>query len=633
MCGFAGLMDFTDRPIELASIERMRRCLHHRGPDDQRDALVTASSPDVRFAAGLGFCRLAILDLSSLGAQPMRSADGRITVVFNGEIYNHQELRRSLEGEGVRFRSRSDTEVLVELLARDWSSAVRRLRGMFAFVAVDGQKGRALLVRDRLGKKPLYYRFLNGRLWFASELKGLLADPEVSRDIDPEALHYYLRYQYVPAPLTIFRGIRKVEPAHAMHCSASGCESHRYWDLSFVPKISLAPNEAVAEVRRRVEEAVEIRLESDVPLGAFLSGGVDSSVVTSVMARASSRRVRTFSIGFDEASYDERKFAREVAAKFDTDHHEFVVRMDAIETLPQLARAYDEPFGDSSALPTYHVARLTREHVTVALSGDGGDEAFGGYERYAANIIASRLAPLAALPGARTVGDALLLNRRAPPSRSLARAARRLWEGMRVPSDGRRYARWMEGVAAETIGQLFPRGEAYADTAERYLLARFADAPPGASDFDRMQRLDILTYLPEDLLVKVDRASMAHSLEVRAPLLDHELLEFVARLPHNVRNPRLRLKPLLKAAFPEVPASVLHRRKTGFGVPIAAWFRADLGAHFRDVVLPSGSPCWNWLERESAVRLFERHCSGAADHSTALWTILMFEYWHRAHLG
>ncbi len=633
MCGLAGVLDFTGRPVERSLVERMRQCLHHRGPDDQRETIVSSVDGGPPLSAGLGFCRLAILDLSPLGSQPMRSADGRVTLVFNGEIYNHAELRRELEGGGVRFKSRSDTEVLVEMLARDWGNAVPRLRGMFAFVAVDARSGRAMLVRDRLGKKPLYYRIANGRVWFASELKAILADPDVPREIDPAALHHYLRYQYVPAPLTIFRGIQKLRPAHVLECSADTCESRQYWNLSFAPKISITTRDAVAEVRHRVEEAVRVRLESDVPLGAFLSGGVDSSVVASIMARSSSHRVRTFSIGFDESAYDERRYAREVATRFDTEHHEFVVRMDAASSLPLLAWMYDEPFADSSALPTYHVARLTREHVTVALSGDGGDEGFGGYERYAATVVASRLRPLTALPGARTIGDAWLLKRRAPASRSFGRAARRLWEGMRIPSPGRRYARWMEGMEPEAVSRLFPAGARHEHEAERYLLDRFADAPAGVSDFDRMQRLDIQTYLPEDLLVKVDRASMANSLEVRAPLLDHELLEFLARLPSRVRNPRLRLKPLLKAAFPELPASVRHRRKAGFGVPVAAWFRAQLGDHFREVVLPETSRCSERFDRPVAVELFDQHRSGQCDHSTALWTLLMFEHWHRAHLG
>jgi asparagine synthase (glutamine-hydrolysing) len=630
MCGLAGITDFKGRPVERTVVQRMRECLHHRGPDDQRETLVATAAAGVQ--AGLGFCRLSIIDLSPLGSQPMASRDGRVTVVFNGEIYNHHEIRAELEREGVRFRSRADTEVLVELLARRWADGVKSLRGMFALAAVDSRTGRVLLARDRLGKKPLYYRFADGRLWFASEIKALLADRDVPREIDPEALDFYLQYQCVPAPRSIFKGIRKLKPAHLLLCDGQRCVEERYWELSFVPKHTLTFDEAVAETRRRVEEAVKIRLESDVPLGAFLSGGLDSSVVTAVMARALDRPVKTFSIGFEEAAFDERAYARQVASEFKTEHHEFVVRLDATESLPRLAAAYDEPFADSSALPTYHVSRITRQHVTVALSGDGGDEAFGGYERYSATVLASRLAQLARLPGVRAAGDALLLGRRVPESRSITRALRRFWEGVRIADDGERYALWMRGLDPALAARLMAVPALNGRVTAERILEPYRRLP-ALDPFDRMQRVDIETYLPDDLLVKVDRASMSHSLEVRAPFLDHELLEFAARLPVRVRNPGLRLKAVLKAAFPEIPASVRGRRKTGFGVPVAAWFRGTLGDEYAAAVLGPGSRASGWFDRDVARTLLEEHRSRAADHSTALWTLLMFEHWHRVYLG
>jgi asparagine synthase (glutamine-hydrolysing) len=629
MCGLAGITDFNGRPVEQGVVQRMRQCLQHRGPDDQRETLVATKAPGVQ--AGLGFCRLSIIDLSPLGSQPMVSNDGRITLVFNGEIYNHHEIRAELEREGASFRSRADTEVLVELLARRWADGIKSLRGMFALAAVDTQTGRVLLARDRVGKKPLYYRFADGRLWFGSEIKALLADPEVPREIDPESLAFYLQYQCVPAPRSIFRGIRKLKPAHLLLCDGTTCTERRYWELSFLPKRPLTFAEAVTETRHRVEEAVRIRLESDVPLGAFLSGGLDSSVVTAVMARALDRPVKTFSIGFEEAAFDEREYARQVADTFRTEHHEFVVRLDATESLPQLAAAYDEPFADSSALPTYHVSRITRQHVTVALSGDGGDEAFGGYERYAATVLASRLGLLARVPGVRAAGDALLLGRRVPESRSIRRAVRRFWEGVRIADDAERYALWMRGLDPAVANRLMSHSSLNGRVAEHVLepYRRGGRLEP----FDRMQRVDIETYLPDDLLVKVDRASMRHSLEVRAPFLDHELLEFAARLPVHVRNPGLRLKAVLKAAFPEVPASVRDRRKTGFGVPIAAWFRGKLGDEYAATVLGQGARTSAWMDGSVARTLLDEHRSRVADHSTALWTLLMFEHWHRVHLG
>ena len=630
MCGLAGIVDAGRRPIDPDVLESMRRVLHHRGPDDTRGAVVDA----VPFVASLGFCRLSIIDLSPLGSQPMTSADGSVTVVFNGEIYNHAELRRELQHEGVVFRSRSDTEALVELLARRWSDALPMLRGMFALAAIDRRNGRVVLARDRLGKKPLFYRVSGGRLAFASELKGLLADPETSRDIDPGALAHYLRFQYVPAPLSILRGVRKVRPGHFLEWRGSDPVERRYWSLQFEPKLEVTFDDAVPVVRSLVEDAVRVRLESDVPLGAFLSGGVDSGVVTAVMARSLSTPVQTFSIGFNESRFDERPYAALVAERFGTLHREFVVSMDAVEALPELAWAFDEPFADSSALPTYYVSRVTRQHVTVALSGDGGDEAFGGYERYFANIWASRLAPAAAWAPIRRLGDAVLFGGAMPPSRTLRRAARRMWEGVRVREAPLRYLQWMSGIDGAAVRRLFPAGGPHWPAADAYLTEAYGDGcSPAAHDLDRMQRLDLHTYLPEDLLVKVDRASMANSLEVRAPLLDHKLLEYLARLPVSVRNPALKPKALLKAAFPELPEAVRNRRKTGFGVPVAGWFRGGLGNLYEDSVLAASSRSRQWFDGAALGALLAEHRASQNDHSTALWTVLMFEYWHRAHIG
>ena len=630
MCGLAGIVDAGERPIDPSLLDGMRRVLRHRGPDDTAVAAVDASG----FAASLGFCRLSIIDLSPLGAQPMTSADGSVTVVFNGEIYNHSELRRALESEGVVFRSRSDTEALVELLARRWADALPLLRGMFALAAVDRRNRRVILARDRLGKKPLFYRLNGARLSFASELKGLLVDADTPREIDPAALAHYLRFQYVPAPISILRGVHKVRPGHFVEWQGHDVTERRYWSLTFEPKREVTFEEAVPVVRSLVEDAVRVRLESDVPLGTFLSGGIDSGIVTAVVARSLSGPVQTFSIGFDESRFDERPYAALVARTFGTVHREFVVSMDAVEALPQLAWAFDEPFADSSALPTFYVSRLTRQHVTVALSGDGGDEAFGGYERYFANLWASRLAPAAAWKPVRSLGDALLCGESMPPSRTLRRAARRMWEGVRVREAPRRYLHWMSGMEGSALRRLFPDGEPYWDQVEGYLVDGYRDGfSPAAHDLDRMQRLDIHTYLPEDLLVKVDRASMANSLEVRAPFLDHKLLEYVARLPVSARNPRLKPKALLKAAFPELPREIRDRRKTGFGVPVADWFRGGLGNLYQDSVLAADSRSRQWFDATALHGLLAEHRSHGADHSTALWTVLMFEHWHRAHIG
>jgi asparagine synthase (glutamine-hydrolysing) len=438
----------------------------------------------------------------------------------------------------------------------------------------------------------------------------------------------------VPAPLAIIRDVKKLEPGHFLECDADGGRVRRYWTPTFAPKRHVDFNQAVSDVRALVQEAVRVRLESDVPLGTFLSGGIDSSIVTSVMAAETSRPVKTFSIGFTEAAYDERPYARLVADTFRTEHHELVVEMDAMSALPELAQAYDEPFADSSALPTFYVSRLTRQHVTVALSGDGGDEVFGGYERYAATVLAERAAGLAQMPVLRELGDAAFLANQSPEGRSVRRRLQRFWEGARISDTAERYAAWMTGMSPAVIERLYPDGRNCAPAVSEYLMGRFNQPiGPGTDDLDRMQRLDMLTYLPEDLLVKVDRASMANSLEVRAPLLDHRLIEYVARLPSTVRTPRLRLKGLLKAAFPEIPRQILDRRKTGFGVPVAAWFRQKLGEMYVDVVLAPHSRCRDWFDPQVLADLLDEHRRRVSDHSVALWTLLTFEHWHRTHLG
>ena len=604
------------RPVDERLLSAMTEVLAHRGPDGQG---ILVNGP-----AGFGHRRLAIIDLVT-GDQPMSSADGSLSLIFNGEIYNYRELRRELEARGLTFRTASDTEVLLRSYEAYGVECLRHLRGMFAFALWDGARRRLLLARDRVGIKPMVYAWDGRRLLFGSEIKALLQDPSVARDLDWEALRDYLVFHYVPSPRTIFRGIRKVPPGSYLLLE-EGREPvvRRYWDLRFDP-VERPDAEWLEGLRWHLQDAVRSHMVSDVPIGAFLSGGVDSGSVVALMAQASPAPIRTFSIGFDEAAFDELAYARQVAQRYGTDHCEFVVKPDALEVMPRLAWQLDEPFADSSALPTYYVAKITREHVTVALSGDGGDENFAGYRRYAAAL--RRHEGLDGFPGvvgrtaARLAASALPATARGQGYLELLGAA---------PID--RYFRMVTyqrdaSLAALLTAEARARAGGRADHGEFRRLAADSGAPDYVST---LQYLDVRTYLPGDILAKVDWTSMLVSLEARVPLLDHLLMEYVATMPSRLKLADGSGKAIFKRAMGDaLPPDVLTRRKMGFGVPLGSWFRNELRDYARDTLLGARARQRGLFAPAAVEGLLDEHARGRHDLSASLWALVMFEEWAR----
>src|SRR5215831_13542747 len=627
MCGIAGIISESGGLLET-QLAPMIEAQAHRGPDAWG-----VWSDDL---CALGHRRLSIIDLSEAGRQPMANADGGILITFNGEIYNFQQLRRELESLGHNFRTRTDTEAIIYAYERWGVDCLHRLRGMFAFGIWDRKRRRLFLARDRVGKKPLFYGQFGDRFLFASELQGILADGDVPREVNPRAIDAYLSYGYIPAPQTAFKGVYKLPPAHylTLDLKPTGFEKHieRYWSLDYEPKIRISEAEACEVLREKMSEAVRLRMISDVPLGAFLSGGIDSSIVVGLMAKVSGAKVKTFSIGFNEAAYDETAHARRIAERWDTDHHEFIVEPDALSILPKLVRHYGEPYADSSAIPTFYVAQMTRRHVTVALNGDGGDESFAGYDRYLANHLAERMQ---SVPGMATAARAL--GRVIPDSinpKSRVRQARRFLAVASRPM-AERYPRWLKMFqdeakprlySPEFIGQLNGQGDGW-------LKSLFGQSPPHDSQLDPVDAamaVDVVSYLPYDLLVKVDITSMANSLEARSPFLDHEVMEFAARLPAGIKFRGGRLKHLLKLAFADLlPSENVNRRKMGFGVPVGQWFRGPLRELLQDALFSQPSLERGYFLEPEVRRLVDEHLESAADHSFQLWNLLMLELWHR----
>jgi asparagine synthase (glutamine-hydrolysing) len=608
--------------VDEGLLRRMNDALLHRGPDEGG----VRAEPGV----GLAMRRLAIIDVAA-GHQPLSNEDGTVWVVFNGEIYNFESLRGELEKKGHVFRTRSDTETIVHLYEEEGPTCVARLRGMFAFALWDRPRRRLILARDRFGKKPLYYFEKNGVLAWASELQALHLHPDFPREMDPEALDMYLSLQYIPSPRTIYRGVRKLAPAHRLVIEKGNLTVERYWDLPVNPVESpMDLAEAKTEIRRRLSSAVKDRLISEVPLGAFLSGGVDSSAVVAEMSALSSRPVKTFSIGFEEQDFSELGYARLTARRFATEHTEFVVTPDMADVLPRLARHYGEPFGDASALPTYYVARATRRHVTVALNGDGGDENFAGYERYMVLRVleAARRVP----PSLWRAGAGLLsLFPDQDTARGLLRKARRFFEAASLTDPAVRHLSTVRFFAESDKEKLYTpefRARLGGGGAEGYLRGffdKFRDLPFP----QRNLAVDLETYLPECLMTKVDVASMAVSLEARSPFLDHEFVEFVAGLPGRWKLRGVRgTKWILKEAYRGVlPDQILDRPKMGFGIPLGRWFRGPLKGLFQETVLSESARAWGVFRPGALAALWEDHQSGRRDHGYKLWALLMLELW------
>jgi len=610
----------TGAPVDGAVVARMCDFIAHRGPDGH--------GTHVTGPVGFGHRRLAIIDLSPLGRQPMASADGALVVTFNGEIYNFQELRAELEGLGHHFRSHSDTEVILAAYRQYGDGCVTRLAGMFAFALWDEPRRRLLIARDRLGKKPLYYRIDPDGIAFASEPKAFLADPGFHPEVDLQSISQYLSYQYVPSPRSAFRGVEKLPPAHTLVVEDGRVTINRYWTLSYSRKLALSEEEALEGLTSHMQRAVRRRLVSDVPLGAFLSGGLDSSLVVSFMAECLDTPVQTFSIGFREEAYNELPAARLVAERYKTAHREFVVSPNAVDLLPQIVWHYGEPYADSSALPTYILSELTRRYVTVALNGDGGDESFAGYDRYLAALVAARMtvAPLAARRAIAAVAQRA--SRRV--SHRLIQRAARLAERL-ADSPERRYGVWVMHFDPEKKARLCTPQFQAATVEDSYALLERAFAATDAEGLlERTMAADIHTYLPDDLLVKVDIATMAHGLEGRSPFLDHELMEFAASLPTRFKIRGREKKYLLRRLSERrLPARLLQLPKKGFGVPIDHWFRNELRDFARDVLLDGRLAARGYFDMRVVAAMLDDHIAGRAVWHYPLWNLLMLELWHR----
>jgi len=616
MCGIAGILSLDGRPVTAEELSSMCAVMVHRGPDDEGAYL----GPGV----GLAMRRLSIIDLAT-GHQPVHNEDGSVWVVLNGEIYNYHELRGELERRGHRFYTTTDTEVIVHLYEERGPRCVDKLRGMFAFAVWDEERRELLVARDRLGIKPLYYGEIGGRLVFASELKAILALGGVEPRLDWRALSHLFACQVTPRDQSIVQGIRKLEPAHVLVASPERkLDVRRYWDVAFEPDWTRTEAGFVERLRELLEESVRLHLVSDVPLGAFLSGGVDSSSVVALMSRFTTGPVKTFSIGFDEPDYDELEHARLVARTFGTDHKELVLEPRVFDILDDLVWHLDEPFGDSSAIPTYMVSKLASESVTVVLSGDGGDELFAGYDKY---VVEGRERRYRVLP--------------APLRWALGGVARAMPEGMR----GRNFLRHhsLAGIEPYLHSTTMFRREQ-----QRRLFTREAFAQLGGHDpwsesgrwlgdgrlhwLSALQYSDLNTYLPLDILTKVDRMSMAHSIEARVPLLDHKVVEFAATIPPELQLHRGVTKHIFKRAMRGLlPESITARPKQGFAVPLARWFRGRLGAVLRDLLLSETSRRRGILDPRYIERLIGWHENGQ-DLYLKLWTLMSFELWCRRFL-
>ncbi|MDQ3936091.1 MAG: asparagine synthase (glutamine-hydrolyzing) [Actinomycetota bacterium] len=617
ICGQASLDGVTGR--DPAALQSMNEALVHRGPDSDGMLL---DGP-----VGLAMRRLSIIDLAG-GDQPIANEDGTVHVVQNGEIYNYRELMADLERRGHRFATRSDTEVLVHLYEERGPRFVEELRGMFGIALWDARRRRLVLARDRFGIKPLYYAVSAGVLSFASELKALLRQPELSAEVDLDAVEAFLAFNSIPAPLTIYRDARKLPPGHILVWEGGEPALERYARPAPAPESGLLRGgeaELAEQLRERLRDSVRAHLVADVPVGVLLSGGVDSSALAALAAQESGERVRTFSIGFEERSFNELDQARLVARRYGTDHHELVVRPDAAELMRDLAGVFDEPFADSSALPTYLVAKLASEHVKVALSGEGGDELFGGYFTYVADLIA----PYAGRPAALLRP---LIERLPSSSRrtSLDYMAKRFARAAHLPPLERHHG-WKEIFSGDARAELLgERRRGLRDPLDVYR-ARYAETA-GAEPLARLQDVDVGIYLPDDLLTKTDRTSMAHSLEARVPFLDAVVAEFALALPRRMRVRGLQKKRLLrKAVEPLVPREIYRGRKRGFSIPAAAWLRGELEPFAREVLSPERIRAQGFFDPGAVTGVLDRHVSGREDLSRQLWGLMSFALWHERH--
>lgn len=625
MCGIAGFTQYQGAPAQATQlIQKMVHAIRHRGPDAQGHFSQGAIS--------LGHARLSIIDLSELGAQPMHSACGRYSIVFNGEIYNFQTLREELEASGATFKGHSDTEVILALYGKEGPQAVTKLNGMFAIAFWDHASGTLTLQRDRIGKKPLYYTHHKGELIFASELKSLLCYPGISREVRTDAVHDFFAYQYVPDPKTIFKNIHKLPPAHTLiFQSKQEPRLSCYWKPSFGKTSDLNLSQAKEQLYDQLRHCTQRRMVSDVPLGAFLSGGIDSSAVVGLMAETG-KTVTTCSIGFDDKKYNEIDFARIVAKKFETDHHEFTVHQNVADQLEHIAHFFDEPFADPSLVPTFFVSELARQKVTVALAGDGGDEVFAGYSKYGIDWQENRLRQRFPSFTRKAMGRLAPLIRQLPGT--ILRKASSLMYSLSLDPAQAFYVTnsfldehlWQALITDDTrreLGQYHPSEL----TRQRY---QEADGPDHLS---RILYTDMMTYLPGGILVKVDRMSMANSLEVRAPILDYENIEFANSLASDLKFRAGEKKFILKETFKSLlPHDILYRKKMGFSTPLASWLRGELKNLATTRLFNQEAGIYQYFRKDTVEKLWEHHQAGLFDHSSLLWSLLMFELWWQSYM-
>ncbi len=626
MCGIAGILSYRDL-VQEEHIRLMTDTLLHRGPDagglyiNSRE--LGAQGEEWIPSVGLGHRRLSIIDLST-GEQPIHNEDRKIWIVFNGEIYNFQGLREELIKAGHGFYTSTDTEVIVHLYEKYGDNCVKYLRGMFAFAIWDQRKKRIFAARDRLGKKPFYYYWDDETLLFASELKGILACPDFKRTIDKKALANYLQYGYIPDPMSIFEGVYKLLPGHVLTVENEKLAINKYWDISFECKENGSEQEVCEQLFGKLKESVKLRLISDVPLGAFLSGGIDSSTIVAMMAQETSQPVKTFSIGFEESDYNELPYAREVAELYQTDHHEMIVRPGSFDLVEDIIQHFDEPFGDASSIPTYHVSKLASEYVKVVLSGDGGDEVFAGYDSYSAIMYRNKYdkIPKYLRSAIRMVGETLPDGTR----------GKNFLYNISLPLD-ERFIDYISHVS------LFRNRKLLSGDLLNYLRAKedvFEKYFEEAKEFDALSRLqyaDMKTYLPGDILVKVDRMSMAHSLETRAPLLDQEVVEFVNGLPYRYKlNGGTRKYVFKKVAEKLLPRAILNRKKQGFALPLRYWFKDELKNYIREILFERQTCQRGYFDQKYVRKLFSEYETGRRDYSKLLWHLLVLEVWHRLYM-
>lgn len=620
MCGIAGFTQFTGAMGNKETLKKMGDSIYHRGPD--------AGGEYLDDYVGLAHRRLSIIDLSDAGIQPMFSHDKKYVIVFNGEIYNYQALRAQLSAAGYPFKTHTDTEVILALYATDGEKMLDKLNGMFAFALWDTTSKRLLIARDRIGKKPLYYLKTDTQFAFASEIKALLTLPDVSRDVRLDAVYDFFAYQYVPDPKTIFTDIHKLPPGHFMWVSEQGVQIEQYWDVSFKHTTNKSEKELKDELYALATQCTVDRMVSDVPLGAFLSGGIDSSGVVAMMALNSETPVKTCSIGFDEEKFNETEFAQIVAKQYKTEHHEFMVHQNVQDNLEKIVSYFDEPFADPSLVPTYFVSELARSQVTVAIAGDGGDEVFAGYEKYTTDDIENKLR--SKFPTVlRKKLFPKLANLLAKSEHPLLRKGKSLLTSLSLEPgmgfyvtnsmiDDRLWQRLATTDTKDKLGAYHPSEV----TLENYNKA------DGEDHLSKILYTDMKTYLPGGILVKVDRMSMANSLEVRAPLLDKDVIEFSATLPSNLKFNNGEKKYILKEAFKDVlPDDILYRKKMGFSVPLATWLRHEIKDLSEEYLFSKAQGIQQYFDMTVVKELWQQHQAEKADHSTVLWSMLMFQMW------